>query len=279
MTVMTTTILNDDFKIPLIAVDDHKEEMAAVTREARKWNIRPRVFETASEWVKQVQRSDFSTILISDNLLPGVNDLDSFGLDGVNTAQGEEAGLRLLTTYCDRMEISSGLRILFTQFQLTDQAKKFLDKRNSSEVSKVHLFYKNSASDIEIFHKLIRDFSSDQKMIFIRDKIEYVKALGVEWGLSHGEVAALFGLRSERDPFWIAAAEGTTSLDFERRCDLVYRVKINLVAVYGKDNLVQESNWLRTRLSVLGNRSPLDYIGSQGIERLYSLVSVMEGNH
>jgi hypothetical protein len=126
---------------------------------------------------------------------------------------------------------------------------------------------------------IIRKFSRDRRTKFVREKIAYVRELGNDWRLTESEVAELFSVQDESDAVWIASINGTTSIDFERRCDLIYRIKRNLAAVYGGEDLVQEERWLRTKLPILGNKCPLAYISMKGIERLYSLISVMEGNH
>lgn len=268
------------FFIPALAVDDHRDDMALFTREMKKWNVKPRLFETAADWGRSARKSDADTILISDNLLPGVNDLESLGFPDIHTSQGEEAGLRLLTTYCDRLEIQAGLKILLTEFDLRPEAKRWISQRNSKGVrDKIHVYKKNKPDDVAQLDQLVRKFSRERRSNFVKEKLEYIRDLGRDWKLTPIEIAKLFSLQDEDDAVWVAATAGTTSLDFERRCDLIYRVKLNLITVYGSDNLPQEAHWWRTKLPILGNKSPLEYVSPKGIEQLYSLVSVMEGNH
>jgi len=271
--------LSEEFTVPAIAVDDHREEMSPVTRAMRKWNVKPRLFTTATEWGRVARSSDENTILMSDNLLPGVNDLGSLGFDDIHTSQGEEAGLRLLTAYCDRLNIKAGLKILLTQYPLRDEAKHYIAGRRRTKKDEIHVFHKNNANDSDQLNKLVRGFSRTRKAMFIKSKIEYVRDLGRDWRLTESEIAALFSMQDEDDAVWRASTGGTTSIDFERRCDLIYRIKINLAAVYGGENLFQEERWLRTKIAILGGKSPLEFISSQGVERLYALISIMEGNH
>jgi len=270
---------DQSFYVPAIAVDDHKEEMASFTREMKKWSVRPRLFETATDWARLARKANNDTILISDNLLPGVNDLGSLGYPDIDTSRGEEAGLRLLTTYCDRLGISPGLRILLTQFPLRKEAKQFVNHRNKSQASRVHVFMKNKAEDVRQLDDVVRRFSRDRRSEFVKDKVEYIRDTGRDWHFSELEVAKLFSVQDEDDAVWVAATSGTTSLDIERRCDLIYRIKLNLATVYGGHDLAQETKWWRTKLPILGHKTPFEYVSTHGIERLYSLVSVMEGNH
>jgi hypothetical protein len=270
---------DESFYVPALAVDDHKEEMASFTREMKKWNVRPKLFETATDWARLARKADDDTILISDNLLPGVNDLGSLGFPDVDTSRGEEAGLRLLTTYCDRSQIDAGLKILLTQFPLRKEAKQYVNHRNRNENNKIYVFMKNKPEDVRELDNVVRKFSRDRRTRFIRDKVEYIRDAGRDWHFSELEVANLFSVQDEDDAVWVAATSGTTSLDIERRCDLIYRIKLNLATVYGGGDLAQEAAWWRTKLPILGNKTPFEYVSSHGIERLYSLVSVMEGNH
>jgi hypothetical protein len=279
MTGAAAAQVDRGFFIPALAVDDHREEMVPFTRGMKKWNVRPRLFETAFDWARLARKADADTILISDNFLPGVNDFDTLGVPDVETSQGEEAGLGLLTTFCDRLGIQAGLKILLTQFPLRPEAKAFLGRRNKDKKKEVLVFKKNNPAELEGLDRVVRNFSRERRAKFIKLKLDYIRELGDDWGFSELETAKLFSLQDNDDVVWIAASSGTTSLDFERRCDLIYRVKLNLAAVYGGENPVQEASWWRTRLAILGGRSPLEYVSTQGIEQLYSLVSVMEGNH
>jgi Protein of unknown function (DUF2384) len=268
----------NDFFIPLFAVDDHPDEMKEATRETKKWHIKTKIFETAVEWAPLANKSDENTILITDNHLQGVNNLGSLNFPDISTARGADAGLRLLTSYCEEAKIRPGLKVLLTQFPLDSKAKAHIDRLNNGGTDKIYVFKKTADADMQAFGKLLREFSCRRHSEFVRKKLDYVRDFAIGWKVDENQLANLFGMQDASDPVWEAVDRGTTSRDIEARCDLLYRMKLNLVQVYGSGNTEQEARWLRTKIRPLGNATPLEVISGQSIGRMIDLIAIMEGN-
>jgi hypothetical protein len=262
------------------ALDDDPEDLKPIAEMMKRYSVNHRTWEHVGGFGKAIRNSTADDIIISDNNIENLNDLTSLEFPEIRTDGGTAAGLQILTQYHDQAEISSGLRVLFTQFTIEKKVAAQI-KRMRTQGQNIYAFHKNNEDDLLAFEGVLRKFRVDRLKAFIMEKYRYVSDLFEEWGLSEDERAAFLGVTSLDDPVWKAMEIGTTSRDVETRCDLVYRMKENLSRAYGKKgeevDPEQATAWLRTPITPLGSLSPIQFISDGYQHRLAELVFRMEG--
>lgn len=277
MSGLASPVEQNSLELNFFAVDDHIDELEPAIKIAVEYGFNPEKWASIRMFGNAIEkRASPYNVIVSDNHLDGVENLEVLGHSDIDTGHGTNAGWVLLTEYCDRENIESGLRIVLTNYSV-DKNIRNLVKRKQNKGERIFLLDKSKKNDMKKLDKLLYDFRNQCLMDFISEKFEYVSNIIEGWDLTSQEIGHLFGVSDLKDSFWKAIHVGTTSVDVEARCDLIYRMKSNLVYVYGGEDLEQETIWLRTPIEPLNGLSPLEFIRHGSLPDLERLVLGMEG--
>lgn len=267
----------NELALNLYAVDDHKEELKPALSAARDCDIKPKPFDTATEWAKAAQKATQNTILLADNRIDGLDNLGVVGFPNIKTDHGNNAGLRLLIDYCNMKNINCGMKVILTAFPLSTATQTSIDRRNIRLNDNIVVLYKHNSNVSESLNELFRRFREKRRMGFLKEKFEFVSAVMDGWGLSQQERLGTLGLFSKEDVVYQAMAEGTTaSLDAEAKYDLLYRLWANLNLLFGDDDVAQR-RWLNAPNPKLNGKSPLQIISTGYQDALAHVVFQIEG--
>lgn len=261
----------------LFGVDDHRPELEDVERVARRHNIKSHISETVKGFGKFVSQISEDDIIVADNNIEGVNSLSDLRRKDIDTSSGTQAGLKLLTEYCNSEDIKPGMKILLTQWKVSADSRNYVARRVAAG-ERIYIFKKRDDRDMANMETIISNFYRERLANFVSDKVKYVFAFISDWDLRDDEVARLFGVSDKNDQMWNAIQSGnTTSRDVEARCDLLYRLKATLALAYGGGSPKLEAEWLHKGNPVLNGRSPLEFVGEGYQHRLAEMVLRIEG--
>lgn len=265
------------FSINVLSLDDHKDELRELDDifDQRKFKFNNRTWSSVGPFAKAILKTTEDDIVVCDNFMNGVNDLTDAGHSSIETSKGTLAGFKLLTTYCEREKISPGLKIIYTQFNINGDMSRIMETRRKRG-EHIHAFRKNNEESRAELTRTVNLFCEERFIVFVSRKCDYVNKLIEEWQLSQYERNALFGVLSERDSLWGAIRAGTSSKDVEARCDLIYRLKSNLEWAFPA-NLPRQLAWLRTKLPMLDNKSPMEFLSDGYLPKFAELILKMEG--
>lgn len=277
MMIMDAISAEHKLTIRLQGLDDHLSELNDIRDLAISQQIDVNICDTVNDFGRLIKSSTEDDIILSDNYIDGVDNLVLGSGSKIDTQGGTNTGIILLTKYCDNSNIQPGLKILLSQWKISKDTQRLIDRRKSFYSEKFYALNKNDKNILVTFDKILREHITERRQVFIKKKFDFVCGIVDEWALAPDERNRLFGLSSGDDVMWEAIRSGTTSRDVEARCDLVYRLKSNLALVYGGKDLDQETLWLRTANATLGDQTPLDFLGEGYQHRLAELVMRMEG--
>ena len=239
MAMLAHPTIENRFSVVMHGLDDHKADFEPVVSVMRQLGVDSQVWETAASYAEALTTCTKQDILISDNYIEGLDNLNSIGMNNVPTDSGTNAGLMLLTKYCDNKEVQANLKIILTQYQMDRNTKRYI-KRRQNKGEKIYVFSKQKEDDLLEINKLVKNHYSSCYMEFVKEKFDFVSSVLTGWQLSQSEVNTLFGIVSDSPAPVENLKSKFSSVDLEDRCDLIYRIKLNLSVVYGGDDLEQD---------------------------------------
>lgn len=261
--------------LKFFGIDDNLADLKNLIPILEKYQIEVETTSDAELFMNYMSASNRSDILLSDGLMEEIY----VSLDGSSkriAVDSETAGYSLLKKGFDGVKAKAMTRIIVSMHDLKDSIGKQLSRLQKNGEN----FYFISKTDInylEKFENLLKLHITTYKTECMTPKVEYVTQILDDWFDDDDTKLAFFGVTASVESFKdVIHRKLKFDQDIVDRCDAIYRIKVNLSNVYGKDGVAKEKRWLNRPSEYLDDKSPIDLIRTGHQHELYHLLSVLE---
>lgn len=275
MSHLASPDMTNELVIPIVGLDDKIDEAKAIADFDTDRRFSAEIETTAIAWSRRAKKAPSRAVFVADNRIEALPDLKPVGHAKIKTDKGNCAGFKLLTEYYKVENLSAGLRIIFTSFELRKTEVQMLD-RLQKRGANIEVVYKKEKGYKEKLRSLLEKHYELEYRKFVALKLDWVVATMNQWGLSDRERARLFGMDGVTNEQLSALIDQTGSRDIEARCDLIHRLRTNLDIVLGDDRPDLQSSWLRRPVSMFDDRSAFEFLDEGFQDRLADLVFRVE---
>lgn len=255
-----------------IIVDDEDEWHEEIGARLKEIGINAEAHDTFSTFQKAINNSSIDDIIMADNYMQGVWSIKANSGKEFDTSDGTAVGWVTLTKIFQEDNLNAGLRLLVSQHKITEEKRKAIAifKELGHNIS---AYRKNNIDNI--INKIL-NFTEAKHIQHVSHKLNYAFNLAHLWELTEQERVILFDVKTKLDALNLLR-DSQSRASIEATCDAIYTIKMYLRTTLRDDRPDLDTIWLREKISLFGDLSPLELIAKDRSNGIRKLLKAIQG--